>query len=61
MDRWPRDGDTFKAWLVGYLLFRLAIEEIKTQPFPYVGLSGIQVVCLGGLLYYVVVVGRRWA
>lgn len=57
--RWRRSGDRFAAWMVGYLLWRLAVENIKTQPFPYGGLSAIQLACLLGLGWYVAFIGYR--
>ena len=46
-------GDTFRAFLIAYLVFRFAIEFIKPMPLLYFGvLSGIQLLCLAGLLYY---------
>jgi len=48
-----RAGDLFRAFMIAYLAFRLAIDFIKPVPFPYLGfLSGIQLLCLGGLVYY---------
>jgi len=48
-----RAGDLFRAFMIAYLLFRLAIDFIKPLPYPYFGfLSGIQLLCLGGLVYY---------
>jgi len=39
--------------MIAYLAFRLAIDCIKPLPFAYFGvLSGIQLLCLGGLFYY---------
>lgn len=59
--RWsaPREGDRFKAWMVGYLVWRLLIEPLKTQPALWLGLSGLQWQCLAGLVYYAVVLARR--
>jgi len=46
-------GDRFRAFMIAYLAFRLAIDFIKPMPQVYFGaLSGIQLLCLGGLLYY---------
>jgi prolipoprotein diacylglyceryltransferase len=46
-------GDLFRAYLAGYLLFRLAVDAIKPMPMVYPpGLSGIQWLCLFGLAYY---------
>lgn len=49
----PRAGDRFKLWMAGYLAFRFAIEFIKPMPFKFFGvLSGIQLACLAGWIYY---------
>ena len=51
--RWTlADGARFKLFMVGYLLFRLAVEAIKPQPVISLGLSTIQWACVAGLLYY---------
>lgn len=56
--RWRRHsferiGDRFRLFLIAYLAFRLLIDSIKPVPFAYFGfLSGIQLLCLGGLVYY---------
>jgi prolipoprotein diacylglyceryltransferase len=48
-----RAGDVFRAYLAGYLLFRLAVETIKPAPHVYwPGLTGIQWLCVLGLAYY---------
>lgn len=48
-----RAGDRFRAFMVGYLLFRLLVEFIKPLFYTYPGgLSGIQWLCVAGLLYY---------
>jgi phosphatidylglycerol---prolipoprotein diacylglyceryl transferase len=55
-DPYPRHkpflpGDTFKFFVVAYLSFRLLCDFIK--PYPrFLGLGGIQWVCLLVLLYY---------
>jgi prolipoprotein diacylglyceryltransferase len=47
-------GQRFQLFLSGYLLFRLLIDALKPVPFPYLfGLSGLQLLCLAGLAYYV--------
>ena len=49
----PREGDRFRFFMIAYLAFRLAIDFIKPMPYAYFGcLSGIQLLCLGGLAYY---------
>lgn len=61
--RWraPREGDRFKAWMIGYLAWRLLIEPLKTQPALWLGLSGLQWQCLAGLGFYAAVLGKRLA
>lgn len=52
-DRFLRAGDRFRTFMVGYLLFRLLVEFIKPVFFVYPpGLSGLQWLCIAGLLYY---------
>jgi phosphatidylglycerol:prolipoprotein diacylglycerol transferase len=46
------DGARFKILMVSYLLFRFTIEFIKPDQFFSFGLGTIQLVCLGGILYY---------
>jgi prolipoprotein diacylglyceryltransferase len=49
----PHSGDRFRSFMIGYLAFRLLIDTIKPVPYAYFGLlSGIQLLCLGGLCYY---------
>ena len=46
-------GDRFRAFMIAYLSFRLLVDFIKPMPYAYLGLlSGIQLLCLAGLLYY---------
>lgn len=45
-------GDLFKGFMVLYLSFRFGVEFIKPDPRAYLGVSGIQVACIAGLLYY---------
>ena len=52
-DRLSRPGDRFRAFMIGYLAYRLCIESIRPIPFHYFGLlSGLQLLCVAGLLYY---------
>jgi phosphatidylglycerol---prolipoprotein diacylglyceryl transferase len=47
-------GDRFRLLLMGYLGFRFLIEYLKPLPFVYpFGLSGLQWLCLAGMVYYV--------
>ncbi|MEO6522299.1 MAG: prolipoprotein diacylglyceryl transferase family protein [Mucilaginibacter sp.] len=46
------NGARFKILMVCYLLFRFIIEFIKPDYFFNFGLGVIQLVCLGGIVYY---------
>lgn len=51
--RFPRTGDRFRWYLIAYLAFRFLSEYIKPLPHAYVfGLSGIQLLCVAGLIHY---------
>ena len=51
--RFAREGDRFRAYLAMYLLYRLCVESIRPIPVVYFGaLSGLQLLCIAGLLYY---------
>ena len=56
-DREPYEGVRWERFMFAYLGFRLAAEVLKTEPFPYLGLSAIQVACLLGMGY----IGALWA
>ncbi|MEL6940757.1 MAG: prolipoprotein diacylglyceryl transferase family protein [Cyanobacteria bacterium J06598_1] len=47
-----REGDLFKVFMIAYLAFRLAVDFIKPEFRPLLGMSAIQIACLGGLVYY---------
>ncbi|MEO8802924.1 MAG: prolipoprotein diacylglyceryl transferase family protein [Rudaea sp.] len=55
---WRRDalttsGDRFRAFMIGYLAFRFLVEFIKPVLYAYPGgLSGLQWLCVAGLIYY---------
>lgn len=49
--RLARSGDVFKAFMIGYLAFRLAIDAIKPAPVVW-GMATIQWACVVGLIYY---------
>jgi prolipoprotein diacylglyceryltransferase len=52
-NHFEREGDAFRAFLASYLLFRLALDLLKPMPTAYFGvLSGLQLLCVAGLLYY---------
>ena len=49
----PRqEGDLFKFFMIAYLSFRLLVDSIKPEFRPILGLSAIQIACMGGLVYY---------
>ncbi|OLY94019.1 Prolipoprotein diacylglyceryltransferase [Cnuella takakiae] len=46
-------GALFKLFMIAYLFFRFFIEYFKPHyPYPYVGLSAIQLTAIMGLVYY---------
>jgi prolipoprotein diacylglyceryltransferase len=46
------DGDRFKIFMTGYLLWRFFAEWLKPVYFLPIGLTSIQLAALGSLLYY---------
>lgn len=50
------DGRLFQVFMVGYLVFRFCVEFIKPSYGIVAGCSSIQLACLGGLLYYLVLI-----
>lgn len=48
------NGALFRAFLLAYLLWRLAVEFLKPTWKPYLGLSAIQVACALGAILLVV-------
>ena len=56
---WPR-GALFLAFVILYLLFRVALETIKPGPFFYGGLDGIQVIALLAAVYASWRLARAW-
>lgn len=51
--RLPEPGDSFKLFMACYLLWRLWVETLKPRPFLYGELiSGIQILAVLGLIYY---------
>ena len=47
-----KEGDLFKFYMIAYLSFRFFVDFIKPEFRPVLGLSAIQMACLGGLIYY---------
>jgi len=53
------DGAKFRAFMISYLAFRLAVDFLKPDPPALAGgLTAIQYACVGGLAYYAVIVLR---
>ncbi|RAP75794.1 diacylglyceryl transferase [Paenibacillus montanisoli] len=52
------DGTVFQLFMTGYLSFRFAVDFIKPTPHPYLGLNNIQLACLAGLVYYLVLLNK---
>lgn len=56
-----RPGLRFRLMLSAYLLWRLGVDALKPVPYAYpFGLSGIQLVCLLALGFYLPPTWRRW-
>jgi prolipoprotein diacylglyceryltransferase len=47
-----RSGDLFRGLMLLYLAWRLGVDFLKPDLREYAGLSGIQVACALGLVYY---------
>jgi prolipoprotein diacylglyceryltransferase len=47
-----REGSYFKIFMIAYLLFRFLLDFIKPNYQVILGLSAIQLACVGGLIYY---------
>lgn len=52
------NGAIFQVFMASYLLFRFVIDFIKPTPHPYLGLNNIQLACLIGLIYYIVLMNK---
>ncbi|MFC4779526.1 prolipoprotein diacylglyceryl transferase [Paenibacillus sp. GCM10023252] len=53
------DGAIFQLFMTGYLTFRFAVDFIKPTPHPYLGLNNVQLACLAGLAYYVLLIIKQ--
>jgi prolipoprotein diacylglyceryltransferase len=53
------NGSLFKLYMIGYLTFRFLIDFIKPTPHPYFHLNNIQIACIAGIIYYVIVILRK--
>ncbi len=47
-----REGDAFKAFMVGYLGLRLVVDFVKPYPPVFLGLGVLQWACLATIAYY---------
>jgi prolipoprotein diacylglyceryltransferase len=54
-----REGDAFKAFMVGYLTLRLIVDFVKPYPAVFLGLGVLQWACVLTLAYYARDI-RRW-
>lgn len=54
-----REGDAFKAFMVGYMALRLAVDFLKPYPAVFLGLGVLQWAAVLTLLYYAPDI-RRW-
>jgi phosphatidylglycerol:prolipoprotein diacylglycerol transferase len=60
--RWAYpNGRIFRLFLLAYCAYRFAIEFIKPTYRPYIGLSAIQLACLGGVIACAISMLRRTA
>ena len=60
LEQQPRkDGDLFKFYMIAYLSFRFLIDFIKPEFRLLLGMSAIQIACLGGLAYYFSISRKR--
>lgn len=53
------EGAIFQLFMLGYLAFRFGADFIKPTPHPYLGLNNIQLACLIGLIYYLLLI-KKW-
>ncbi|ASS75264.1 diacylglyceryl transferase [Tumebacillus algifaecis] len=53
------NGALFQFFMIGYLGFRLVIDFIKPTPHPYLILNNIQLACIAGLIYYILLIRRQ--
>ena len=54
-----REGDAFKAFMVGYLGLRLVVDFFKPYPAVFLGLGVLQWACAATIAYYAPDI-RRW-
>ncbi|MBS4173060.1 prolipoprotein diacylglyceryl transferase family protein [Bacillus sp. FJAT-49736] len=55
--RW--EGFLFQLYMLSYLAFRFFIDFIKPTPHPYLHLNNIQLACLLGIIYYVLLITKK--
>jgi prolipoprotein diacylglyceryltransferase len=54
-----REGDAFKAFMVGYMALRLLVDFVKPYPTVFLGLGVLQWAALSTVFYYAPDI-RRW-
>jgi phosphatidylglycerol:prolipoprotein diacylglycerol transferase len=47
-----REGDAFKAFMVGYMLLRVAVDFVKPYPAVFLGLGVLQWACVATIAWY---------
>ena len=52
------NGYLFRAFMLGYLLYRFSIEFLKPRYHPWLGLSAIQLACLIGVIACIILIRR---
>ena len=55
-----REGDAFKAFMVGYMALRVVVDFLKPYPAVFLGLGVLQWAAVLTIAYYVPDI-RRWA
>jgi phosphatidylglycerol:prolipoprotein diacylglycerol transferase len=53
------EGLLFQLFMLGYLVFRFAIDFIKPTPHPYWIFNNIQIACILGIVYYIWLIAKK--
>jgi prolipoprotein diacylglyceryltransferase len=56
-----RSGDRFQMYLGAYLSFRFAIDFLKPDFHPFLGISAVQGACLLGMVYCTFQLSKRFS
>jgi len=54
----PWEGFLFQLFMLGYLSFRLLIDFLKPTPHPYWIFNNVQIACILGIIYYVLLIRK---